>query len=214
MKLHMLFLIQLFALTALPFARGDDNCDAICNERTVAVVREKDELWHSREAVIREKDELFRSREDIIREKDQFGNEKERLIAVLQQMRQELQTAVNAADEAQRSLQNVHNEQGGNQRELEELRGTVEKQKTDMAHYQKVAQDNQKYMQEYKNQLASQRDRAAKLDQALKVANAKIEELENTSLLMKLKKELTMSWKQIVEYWVAVRGKGKTGGEF
>ena len=56
-------------------------------------------------------------------------------------------------------------------------------------------------MQEYKNQLHSQRDKANKLNEALKEANMKIQELESTTFLKQLQKEIQMAWEAIQVYW-------------
>ena len=190
----MKFLWTLLLALALVLAVGSaqegegggaaDGCEQICNERHAELVREKDELWHSREAIIKEKDELWHSREAIIKEKDEAMHEKERALLEVQK----LSESTTASDDLKRAL---------------------EKKESEMAHYQKVAQDNQKYMQEYKNQLASQRDRAAKLKVALAEANKKIAELENTGFFVKLNKEIASGWDAIVKYWTELRDKGK-----
>jgi chromosome segregation ATPase len=125
-------------------------------------------------------------------------------------LREELDNVNRARAEMQESMDKMHGEQGGVVQELEELRKTLEKEREDGAHYQKVAQDNQKYMQEYKNQLHSQRDRSAKLDAALQEANAKIDELESTTFIKQLQKEISGAWKGIIEYWMNMRNKGKS----
>lgn len=95
-------------------------------------------------------------------------------------------------------------------KEIEELQKSITLTKEEMTHYQKVAQDNQKYMQEYKNQLHSQRDKANKLSEALKEANATIVELESKSLLQQLRKEIAVAWEAIQKYIAHLTNKGKS----
>lgn len=188
---------------------SSNNCDQVCRD---LFQTEKEELIRERDAAVRDKDEIWHQREGIVREKDEFWHEKERALQDLVRLREELDAAVRSRDEVSRNMESAHEEKGGAVREVEELRAALDKQRDEMAHYQKVAQDNQKYMQEYKNQLHSQRDRAAKLDQALSEANAKIEELESTTFIKQLQKEISGAWKAIIEYWMNLKNKGKGEG--
>jgi len=184
-----------FALLVVASAQDEEqqgtNCDQICEERLAPVVREKDELWHIREALIKEKDELSHSLEAIIKEKDELWHSREAIIKEKDEL----------AQHKDRALQDAG--------QVGVLKQELEKKESEMAHYQKVAQDNQKYMQEYKNQLAIQRDRAAKLNTALQEATAKIEELENTTFFAKLHKEVSVGWGKIADYWETLRNKGE-----
>ena len=181
-----------------PAVPNHDPCDAICHERHAALVREKDELWHSREAVIREKDELWHSREAVIREKDELWHSREAVIREKEELVQQhrnLQDAAGNVDELRSSLQAKESE--------------LELKTKEMEHYQKVARDNQKYMQEYKDQLATQRHRSHQLNTALEEARAKIEELENTTFFAKLRNELSTGWGAVVQYWNNLKEKGE-----
>ena len=53
-------------------------------------------------------------------------------------------------------------------------------------------------MQEYKVRLATIRDKSAKLDVELENAYAKIKELESSTLVSKVKKELAAGWKSLL----------------
>lgn len=195
-----------------------DECEHICNERHAElikikdelwhsreeIIREKDEIWHHREAVIREKDELWHSREAIIKEKDELWHRSEQLGREVHDLRIELEKVTEARNEAHRALEASN---GGAER-LHQLEGLVESQKVDMQHYQKVAEDNHSHMMEYKTQLASQRDRSAQLDSALKDATAKIYELENRSL----GQHITSGWKAVVGIVTGNKNSGE--GEF
>ena len=163
------------------------DCEHICNEQNQNLIREKDELWHSREAIIKEKDEIWHHREAIIKEKDELWHSREAIIKEKDEIWHEKENLARRLEES-----------GSVANEVVELRHQLEKQAKDMEHYQTVAQDNQKYMMEYKNALASQRDRAAKLDISLKEANAKIDELEAQTIFKKLQlgfKSLTGGFK-------------------
>lgn len=218
MKFFWTLTVFLLAIAAV-LVRAQGECDQICDERSAALAAEKDALWREKEellrdrdAVIRDKDEIWQHRERIIQEKDNIWHEKERVLQDFQRVREELDEAVRARDEVKQSMESMHLEKGGVLAEVEQLRKSLETVREDMLHYQKVAQDNQKYMQEYKNQLHTQRDRVAKTDEALKEANAKIEELESTTFINKLQKEIANAWKAIIEYWTNVRSKGKSEG--
>jgi hypothetical protein len=54
------------------------------------------------------------------------------------------------------------------------------------------------------------------LSEALKEANLKIQELESTTFLKQLKKEILMAWEAMKEYWTNLTNKGKsaTDAEF
>jgi chromosome segregation ATPase len=201
-------LLLFIALVATTLAQ--DDCEQVCQERHDALVQEKEGLIRDRDVAVREKDELWHSREHVIKEKDEFFAAHERAAQELQAVRDELATAVRARDELQHAMDANRDEHTNLLREVEDLRKSKAKDKEDMAHYTKVAQDNQKYMQEYKNELHTQRDKANKLDLALQEANAKIEELESTTLVKIFQKEVASAWKAIVEYWVNLR-KGKEG---
>jgi len=198
MKLYSLLLALALVVAASAQDEGPNNCDQICSERHAALIREKHELWHSREAIIKEKDEIWHSREAIIKEKDEIWHHREAIIKEKDEISQQKERAVEEAgqrDELRQSLETKEAELALKTKEME--------------HYQKVAQDNQKYMQEYKNQLASQRDRASKLNIALAEAQAKIVELESTTFLANLQKELSAGWGVVVQYWNNLKKKGE-----
>lgn len=211
----MKFLYVVALITSLVQA---DECEHICNERNAElikvkdelwhsredIIREKDEIWHHREEVIREKDELWHSREAIIKEKDELWHRSEQLGREVHDLQIELEKVVEARNEAHRALEASN---GGAER-LHELENIIESQKTDMQHYQKKAEDNQGHMMEYKNQLATQRDRSAQLDSALKDATAKIYELENRSL----GQQIASGWKAIIGIVTGSKTSGE--GEF
>lgn len=168
MRIATLFLFSAASLVA------SQDCDTICAERQENIIREKDELWHSREAIIREKDELWHSREAIIREKDELWHSREAII-------KEKDEFFHRSENLGRELEEVR--ANGN---VEELRASLNQQQEEARHYQKVAEENQSYMTEYKNELATQRDRYAKLETALKEATKKVDDLENASVGKKL----------------------------
>jgi chromosome segregation ATPase len=203
MKCYLLWTFLLLASAFVGAQEGDNECEAICNERVAVVVAEKEDLLRDKENMIREKDEIWFHREEVIKEKDTIWQEKEQALVDLQRARDDL-------DETTRSLESLRKDLG----EVENLRTSLDKQRKEMEHYQKVAQDNQKYMQEYKNQLASQRDRAAKCDAKLKLANARIAELENTTFIKQLRNEISVGWTTIVAYWTNLKNQGKESSEF
>ena len=207
MKLPSLLQLVLIAWVAV-VARAQDeeqqqeqqqqpaaDCAAICDERSAALIRERDELWHSRDAVIREKDELWHSREAVIREKDELWHSRENIIREKDDL---------LVQQQERALH-----EAGSVQQLQDKEAELALKTKEMAHYQKVAQDNQKYMQEYKDQLATQRDRSNKLSIALTEAQQKIDDLESTTFLAKLQKEIAAGWGTFVKYWHNVKGKGE-----
>lgn len=185
-------LLSVVVLTLIASLVQADECEHICNERNAEIIkakdelwlsredilREKDEIWHHRELVIKEKDELWHNREAIIKEKDELWHRSEQLGREIHDLRTEVEQAIVARDEAHRALEASHT----SGERVQELESIIESQKVDIEQHQKSAQENQKFMMDYKNQLATQRDRAAQLDSALKDATAKIFELEHRSL--------------------------------
>jgi chromosome segregation ATPase len=216
MKVLFFVVVVVLAMTA-SLVQGDE-CEHICNERNAEIMkvkdevwhsreeisREKDEIWHHRELVIKEKDELWHSREEIVKEKDELWHRSEQLGREVHDLRLELEQVILARDEAHRALEASH--AGGDR--VQELENIIESQKVDIEQHQKISQENQKFMVDYKVQLASQRDRAAQLDSALKDATAKIFELEHRSL----GQHLTSGWQAVVG--LVTGNKATTEGEF
>jgi chromosome segregation ATPase len=173
------------------------DCEAVCEELIQPYITEQ-------ETYQQEKDVLMKQYEEIFEERDQLMKE-------LQQVREELTMAHTTTNDVRALLETSQNDVKKQYiDQINELQKSMDTTKEEMQHYQKVAQDNQKYMQEYKNQLHSQRDKANKLNIALQEANEKIVELENMTFMKQLQKELQMTWNNIIEYWVQLKKKGKT----
>ena len=178
-------------------AAATPDCDAICHDKIQPYITETSTFQQ-------EKDSLLKQLEEATLQRDAIQQE-------LHQIREELAQAHATTNEARTLLESTKEDvKGQYTAEIEALQQSMTLTKEEMAHYQKVAQDNQKYMQEYKNQLHSQRDKANKLNEALKEANLKIEELESTTFLKQLKKEIIMAWEAIQAYWTNLTNKGKT----
>ena len=173
------------------------DCDAICQEKIQPYITEQVTYRQERDALMKQLEEATAQRDAIQQE--------------LQQVKEALDVAHASTKEARALIESTKEEvQGQHANEMEELQKSITLTKEEMTHYQKVAQDNQKYMQEYKNQLHSQRDKANKLNEALKEANMKIQELESTTFLKQLKKEIALAWMAIQEYWTNLTKQGKT----
>jgi chromosome segregation ATPase len=172
------------------------DCDIVCKELVDAVQSEKNTL-------VQEKDALVKQLEETTGHKDT-------LYSQVQHVREELATSISSANEVRAQLVAVEEEKNKHFNEYESLRNSLDQTREEMTHYQKVAQDNQKYMQDYKNELHTQRDKANKLSEALNEANLKIVDLESTTFIKQLQKEITMAWSAIVEYWVNLKKKGKS----
>lgn len=179
-----------------------DDCESVCAERHAAVTAERD-------TAVRERGDYVRANEQLIRERDGFFHDMERLTAEAGAARDERDAQVRVRDELQAKVNGSGEETANLLKEIEDLRKSLEKHREDMVHTTKVAQDNQKYMTEYKNELHTQRDKANKLDEAYKEATAKIEELESMTFLKQLQKEITGAWKAIVDYWTNLTNKDK-----
>jgi chromosome segregation ATPase len=191
-----------FVSFAAVIVHGQDCCE------------ERNQLLQQRDQLVREKDEVWAHRDLVIREKDEIFHEKERFLQELQRAREDLDVALGNSNSMNEALARIETEKAALLTELEGARTSLDQQRGDMEHYQKVAQDNQKYMQEYKNQLATQRDRAAKLEAKLRVAMERIDELENMTFVKTLKKEVASGWDAIVSYWANLTKKGKQESEF
>ena len=173
------------------------DCDAICQAQLQPFIAEQATFQQEQEA-------LRHQLEAVTKQRDTIQDE-------LRHIQAELERAHAATNEARTLLATAQEEvQGQYAQELEALQQSITLTKEEMTHYQKVAQDNQKYMQEYKNQLHSQRDKANKINEALKEANLKIQELESTTFLKQLQKEIRMAWAAIQVYWTNLTNKGKT----
>jgi chromosome segregation ATPase len=201
-------LLYVLALTA-SLIHADDDCEHICNERNAELIKVKDEIWHNREDIIREKDEIWHHRETVIREKDDLWHsreavikEKDELWQRSEQLGHELHDVRVQLDDAKRTIEELQK----SRERAQELETIIESQKADIEHHQKTAQENQKFMMDYKNQLASQRDRAAQLDSALKDATAKIFDLENRSL----GQHISSGWRSVISLVTGNKGTGES----
>jgi chromosome segregation ATPase len=164
------------------------DCAVDCAEPIAALEAEKATLQQQLNELTRQKDQLY----------SEWKTATDALAAT-EAAAQEARTLLDASSNASA--------------ELETMKKTLEQAQEDVAFFQKVAQDNQKYMQEYKNQLHTQRDTAHKLSEALKEANLKIEELESMTFIKQLQKEITVAWSAIVEYWINLKNKGKSSAD-
>jgi chromosome segregation ATPase len=164
------------------------DCAVACGEPIAALEAEKATLQQQLNELTQQKDQLYAEWKTATE-----------ALAAAEASAQEARTLLDAASNASA--------------ELETMKKTLEQAQEDVTFFQKVAQDNQKYMQEYKNQLHTHRDNANKLSEALKEAKLKIDELESMTFLKQLQKEITMAWSAIVEYWINLKNKGKSSAD-
>jgi chromosome segregation ATPase len=178
-------------------AAAAPDCEAICRDKVQSYVNEQ-------AIYLQEKASLTIQLQDATAQRDTIAKE-------LQHAQEELRKAQAGQEESRVLLETAQEElRVQYTKEIEELQKSITLTKEEMTHYQKVAQDNQKYMQEYKNQLHSQRDKANKLSEALNEANATILELESKSLLQQLRKEVALAWEAIQKYIAHLTNKGKS----
>lgn len=192
---HRLSVSFLFFFAHVVFVVGQEeaevavvDCGVTCAEPIAALEAEKATLQQQLNELTQQKDQLY---------------------AEWKTATEALTAAETSAQEARTLLEASSNASA----ELETMKKTLEQAQEDVTFFQKVAQDNQKYMQEYKNQLHTQRDNANKLGEDLKEAKLKIEELESMTFIKQLQKEITMAWSAIVEYWINLKNKGKSSAD-
>jgi DNA repair exonuclease SbcCD ATPase subunit len=166
------------------------DCTSKIKEATESIIAERDMHHRDVQTLLGHRDELTKSRDELSTERDALIAERDNLVAVQQQLHKEV--------EHQRELaKNADNTQY--LQEIEQLKADVAKGLEDREHFRQVAQENQHYMQEYKVRLATIRDKSAKLDLELETAYSKIRELEQATLVTKLKKELSAGYHSILQ---------------
>lgn len=198
-------LFVVFGLIAVTFSlvHAQDGCDCASqiDEHLRPVIdqrdmyrRDVDTLLKQREELTRERDELFHTREQVIKERDTYFHEKEEILRIhgaSVEMKRQL-------DEHREAVSQLEIEKRRLIEEVNAQKSIAEKSIADREHFQKVAQENQHYMQEYKVRLATMRDKSAKLDVELENAYSKIKELESATLITKIKSELAAGYESLL----------------
>jgi chromosome segregation ATPase len=160
-------------------------------EQREQLIRERDELFHSREGVIQERDTLFHQKQEL--EQNNHNN------GATEELQRRLDETSRALEEHRTALADAQVAQHAMEGKVEEYRLNVARAAEDREHFQKVAQENQHYMQEYKIRLATMRDKSAKLDLEVQSAQRKIQELESATLVTKIKKELSAGYDSFLQ---------------
>lgn len=171
--------------------------------------RDVETLLQQREQLIRERDEHFQHKETLLKERDELIQQKEHSGSNSGALQTQLDDTKRMLDEHRVALDDTVAQKNELQQEMESLKETVARSAEDREHFQKVAQENQHYMQEYKVRLATMRDRSAKLDIELENARTKIAELESATLVTKVKKELAAGYDSLLQ----LMGKHPKDGE-
>lgn len=186
MKLSAVFSLIAIAFSSVHAQEGCD-CKAQIDEHLRPVIEQRDGFH-------RDVDTLLKQREQLIKERDTYYQEKEEL----------LRTSGNAdemkrlLDEHRETVSQLDIEKRRLVEDVNAQKAIAEKSVADREHFQKVAQENQHYMQEYKVRLATMRDKSAKLDVELENAYSKIKELESATLVTKIKKELASGYESLL----------------
>lgn len=189
MKLTSLLLLIALSSSGL-YVNANEDCEAVCADRVNDITRERDEIQRHRDEVVKEKDEIWHHRESVIKEKDELWHQRENLDRELQEVKGQMETVQNQKEK--------------------EANETANKHSADVKHFQNIAQENQKYMQEYKTQLASQRDASMKLQTQLDQTTARLSDLDGQSAISVLKKDIGNRVKSISKYWSNMKNNKST----